>query len=112
MCLAAVPAGWTVAFTDGIDCPGCGKRLEVSAANRGVAIVVGLAAGLLAWRASYPSGNLLGWVLPIAYATLAFGVVAALVQMFIADLVVEEEEPEPAPAASPGHGGHGHGRHH
>jgi hypothetical protein len=103
-----VPPGWTVAFTDSLNCPSCGKRLEVSMANRAVAIVAGLGAGTLAWAYAYPSESLLGWVWPAACAVLSFGIVSSLAQMIIADLVVKEEEPEPAPAASPGHSGHGH----
>ena len=106
ICEAKVPAGWTVAFTDSVDCPSCGKRLEVSYGNRGVAVLAGLAAAMLAWRFSSPGQGMLSFVLPMVYSILAFGVVTPLAQMFIADLVVKEEEPEPAPVASHGGGHH------
>jgi hypothetical protein len=100
-----------VAYTDGFNCVKCGKRLHVSAGSRGLAVVAGLAAGLFVWRLSWPAGHLLGWVLPAVYSIFAFGVVTALMQMFVADLVVKEEEPEPAPVAAHSSAAHGGGHH-
>jgi hypothetical protein len=93
MCLKEVPAGFVVAYSDGMDCPGCGRRLEVSLGSRYLASLAGIAAGVLAWRASDPTQGMLGFVLAVLYAFLAYGVVSPLVLMLIADLRVKAEEP-------------------
>ncbi|MBI1738606.1 MAG: hypothetical protein HYR58_05095, partial [Acidobacteria bacterium] len=54
MCLKAVAAGHVAAYSDGMDCPGCGRRLEVSLGSRYLASLAGIAAGVLAWRQSDP----------------------------------------------------------
>lgn len=105
LCLTEVPAGLTVAFTDGFACPGCGKRLEVSFATRYLASLAGVAAAILAWRASFTGQGTLGWVLPVAYAVLSYGTISALAQMAIADLVVKEE---PAPEMATESAAHSH----
>lgn len=106
MCMAKVPAGHTVAYTDGMTCGGCGAKLEISMASRYLATLAGIAAALIAWRLSYPSAKMLGWVLPAVYAIVAYGVVSPIAQMLIADLVVKEEEPETEPAHAGRRGGH------
>jgi hypothetical protein len=96
-----------VAYTDGIECPGCNAQLEVSAGTRSLATAAGLIAATLVWRLTETSGGMLGWVLPVVYAVLAFSVVAALFIMATADLRSRPAEPgaEPVPALM----GHGHG---
>ena len=109
LCMSKVPAGRVVAYSDGMECPGCKSRLEVSAGSRMLATTLGLLAGTLVWRLTRTSAGMLGWVLPMVYAFLAFSVVAPLFLMTTADLRLRPAEPvtEPAPAA-PGHGGAHH----
>jgi hypothetical protein len=110
MCLKAVPAGFVVAYTNGMDCPGCGQRLEVSLGSRYLASLAGILAGALVWRRSDPSQGQLGFATAVLWAFLAYSVVAPLVLMLIADLRAKAAEPvaEPAPAAAHGHGGGHH----
>ena len=104
MCLKEVTAGHVVAYSDGMKCPGCGQSLEVSLGSRYLASLAGIAAGVLAWRQSDPTGGEMGFAMALLWAFLAYSAVAPLVLMMIADLRVKEEEPvvEAAPA------GHGH----
>jgi hypothetical protein len=113
-CLTRVSAGLAAAFTDGVECPGCQKKLEVSAGSRYLSVCVGLLAALGAWAASRPGGlsgvtlpgtrsGELAFVLPIVYTFLAFSVVASLVLMLIADLRLKPDAPEAEPLPAPGH---------
>lgn len=106
MCLKAVPAGYVVAYSDAMDCPGCGQRLEVSAGSRYLASLAGIAAALLVWRMSEASQGMMGFVTAVLYAFLGFSIVAPVVLMLIADLRVKSEESgvEAAPVAPHGHG--------
>jgi hypothetical protein len=108
MCLQAVAAGHVVAYSDGMDCPGCGRRLEVSLGSRYLASLAGIAAGVLAWRQSNPVQGEMGFAAAVLWAFLAYSAVAPLVLMVIADLRVKEEEPvaEPAQAPAAAHGHH------
>ena len=107
LCLARVSPGQVAAYSDGMECPGCQARLEVSTGSRLLASTLGLLAGALVWRLTRTAGGMLAWVLPMVYAFLAFSVVAPLFVMFTADLRLKPAEPasEPVPAAA----GHGHG---
>jgi hypothetical protein len=109
LCNAKVRAGAVAAFSGGVDCPGCHARLEVNPAARKLAAWAGLAAGWLAWRTTRGGPGILGSVLPLFYALLAFGVISALVVILAGDL-------RPAPELSPvesvpptGHRGAAHG---
>jgi endogenous inhibitor of DNA gyrase (YacG/DUF329 family) len=113
-CLTRVSAGLAAAFTDGVECPGCQKKLEVSAGSRYLSVCVGLLAALGAWAASRAGGlsgvtlpgtqgGELAFVLPIVYTFLAFSVVTPLVLMLIADLRLKPDEPEGEPLPAPGH---------
>jgi hypothetical protein len=109
--MAKVPAGGAVAFSNGMECPGCKAQLEVSAGSRMLATTVGLLAGALVWRMARTSGGMLDWVLPMVYAFLAFCGVAAAWLMATADLRVRPAEPAAEPATSAA--GHAHrGAHH
>jgi hypothetical protein len=106
-CLAVIPAAHVVAYTDGIDCPGCKTRLEVSAASRFLATAVGLLAAVVVWREVPQSGTgTYGWVLPVVYAIFAFSLVTPLMLMAFADL--RNKPPEPVQSADHGHGGGHH----
>jgi hypothetical protein len=108
MCLQAVAPGHVVAYSDGMECPGCGRRLEVSLGSRYLASLAGIAAGVLAWQRSDPARGEMGFAAAVLWAFLAYSVVAPLVLMVIADLRVKEEEPvaEPAQAPATAHGHH------
>jgi hypothetical protein len=108
MCLKAVTPGHVVAYSDGMECPGCGRRLEVSLGSRYLASLAGIVAGVLAWRQSNPAQGEMGFAAAVLWAFLAYSVVAPLVLMLIADLRVKEEEPvaEPAHGAAAAHGLH------
>jgi hypothetical protein len=112
-CSAQVAAGAVAAFSDGIECPGCHTRLEVSPPGRMIAAWAGVAAAYLAWRFTRGGVGPLGGSLPLLFSVLAFGAVSALVTMLAGDLRVAPELPpvEAAPASSHGHGhdAHGHG---
>lgn len=108
LCMAKVSAGEAVAYSDGMECPGCKTRLEVSAASRMLATTLGLLAAALVWRLTRSSAGVLGWVLPVVYSFLAFSVVAPLFLMATADLRVKTAEPPLEPvvehASAAGHG--------
>jgi len=108
LCLKAVTAGHVVAYSDGIDCPGCGRRLEVSLGSRYLASLAGIAAGVLAWRKSVPAQGEIGFAAAVLWAFLAYSAVAPLVLMIIADLRVKAEEPvaEPAQVSAAAHEHH------
>jgi hypothetical protein len=110
-----------VAFTDGIECAGCQKKLEVSAGSRYLSVCIGIGAALAAWAASRPGGlggitlagtqsGELAFVLPIVYTFLAFSIVTPVVLMLIADLRLKPEEPEAEPL--PAGDASGHAAHH
>jgi hypothetical protein len=108
-CLAVIPAPQVVAYTDGIDCPGCKARLEVAAASRFLATATGLLAAIVVWRLSPHAAGTYGWVLPMVYAIFAFSLVAPLMLMAFADLRNRPAEPGAEPvshAAASGPGGH------
>jgi hypothetical protein len=101
-CKAGITAADVVAYTNGVDCPKCGMRLEVASGSRTIATLCGLAAVAIAWRLASGSTDDLGGVLPTLYAFLAFGIVSPLVLMLTANL-------RNAPAPDPVHTGGGHG---
>ena len=111
-CLATIPAGEALAYSNSMECPGCKSRLEVAGASRHIATIAGLLAGLLTWRLTGGSSGTFGWFVHVALAILAFGIVAPLTLAFSADLRLKPEAPPEEPVvASPG-GAHGHGGHH
>ena len=108
-CKAEITAANVAAYSNGVDCPKCGMRLEVASGSRTIATLCGLAGAAIAWRLASGSTTDLGGVLPTLYAFLAFGAVSPLVLMFTANLRNAPALPvsEPAHAAS-GHGAAGH----
>jgi hypothetical protein len=117
-CKAEISAANVVAYTNGVDCPKCGMRLEVASGARTIATLCGLAVAAIAWRLASGSPGDLGGVLPTLYAFLAFGIVSPLVLMLTANLrnVPALPAPEPIHAGSgqgsSGHDAGGHGAHH
>ena len=111
-CKSELTAPIVVAFTNGVDCPNCGTRLEVASGSREISTFAGLVAAALAWRMASGSTTDLGGVLPTLYAFLAFGIVSALVLMFTSNLRNAPALPAPEPVhASGGHGGGHEGGH-
>jgi hypothetical protein len=117
-CKAELSAANVVAYTNGVDCPKCGMRLEVTSGSRTIATLCGLAAAAMAWRVSSGSPGDLGAVLPTLYAFLAFGMVSPLVLIATANLRNAPAFPVPEPVyaasshGSSGHDGADHGPHH
>jgi DNA-directed RNA polymerase subunit RPC12/RpoP len=118
-CKAEISVANVVAFTNGMDCPKCGMRLEVASGARTIATLSGLAAGAVAWRLASGTPGDLGAVLPTLYAFLAFGIVSPLVLMGAANLRNAPALPVPEPAHAGGahgaageHDGGDHGPHH
>src|SRR5258708_3761104 len=66
-CKAEITAANVVAYSNGVDCPKCGTRLEVASGARTISTLCGLAAGVIVWRLATGSGGDLGAVLPILY---------------------------------------------
>jgi hypothetical protein len=108
-CKTEITAANVAAYTNGVDCPKCGARLEAAGGSRSIATLCGLAAAAIAWHLSSGSTTDLGGVLPTLYAFLAFGIVSPLVLMFTANLQNAPALPAPEPAhADAGHGTGGH----
>ena len=108
-CKTEIPAPEAAALSNGIECPKCGKRLEITPATRTISSVCGLVAAAIAWHLAGGLGGDLGGVLPMVYAFLAFGLVSALIVMLAGNLQNAPAAPAPAPAHAPSSGGHGSG---
>jgi hypothetical protein len=98
-CLAMIPGGKIVAYSNDLVCPGCQKRLEISDFSRNLAAFAALAAAALVWWPA--SANLsnstsaLGWVLPIVYSYFAFSIVAPIALILLADLRLKSADVTP-----------------
>ncbi len=114
--LTKIPAVTVVTRSYDLVCPSCGKPLEISRISRNIAAIFGLIAGAAAWywsTGASQSHHALGWVFPILYAILAWGIVTPLVLMLTADLSLKSE-PRPVEIhahAEPAAGGHSSGHH-
>jgi hypothetical protein len=107
-----VPAGEVLALSDGMVCPNCHTRIEVTSDGRMPAVWVGLAAGWLVYWLTRNSGGPLGAVLPELYAVLAFGIVSPIILAFSAPLELAPEAPAADAAGASSHGAsHGSGHH-
>lgn len=89
--MAKNPAGTVAAYSDSFTCIRCGKPLEVARPSRIISTTAGLLAGLVVYRLTRNSDNLLSWALPMVYAILSWGFVSALTLMLTADLRVGAE---------------------
>jgi hypothetical protein len=109
--LTKIPAVTVVTRSYDLVCPSCGKPLEISRISRNIAAIFGLIAGAVAWylaTGESQSHQALGWVFPVVYAILAYGIVAPLALMLTADLSLKSE-PHAAEIhthAEPASGGH------
>jgi DNA-directed RNA polymerase subunit RPC12/RpoP len=117
-CKAEITAADVAAYTNGVDCPKCGMRLEVASGSRTISSLSGLAAAAIVWRLASGSPTDLGGVLPTLYAFLAFGIVSPLALMLTANMRNAPALPAPEPVhaasghAATGHDGGDHGPHH
>jgi hypothetical protein len=109
-CGKEVPAPMTVALSNGLECPHCHTRLEVSTGSRMLPTWIGLAAAWLVWHLTSNAGGPVGFALPELYAILTFGVVTPLVLTFTAKLDLAPTPPATAEANAhvhpPAHGHH------
>jgi len=108
-CGNTVPATLVMAFSDGLECPHCETRLQVSSGSRMVASAAGLVAAWLVWRITRGSTNILGFALPVLFAILAFGIASPLVLAFTAGLRIAPPPQVFEPVAA--HGAHGPSAH-
>jgi len=115
-CLTKIPATTIIAHSYDLVCPGCQRPLEISRISRNLAAFAGLVAGTGMAYAAFlesPHHQALGWVLPLIYAIVFYGVTAAIVLLLWADLSLKAEPHEaqshPPSAGSPG--GHAAGHH-
>ncbi len=108
-CLTVVSPGFSVAFSDSLECTGCHAPLTVSEGSRRLAVIGGLAAATLTWRlTATPGEGTIAWALAVLYPFLSFSFVTPLLLMTFADLRNREPEiafDESAHAAD-SHGGH------
>lgn len=107
LCMGKVPAGDAAAYSNTIACPNCRKPLEVSRPSRLITTFIGLLAAFIVYRFTRGQEGMLGWVLPLVYAVLAWGIVSALLLMLTADLRIRAEPPYAEVVSAPGAGGHG-----
>jgi hypothetical protein len=105
-CSANISAGIVAAYSDGIECPNCHTRLEVSAPGRTLDAWAGMAAAWIAWRFTRGGPGILGAVEPLLFAVLAFGAVSALVVIFTGDLCPAPELSTVEAVSATGHGHH------
>jgi hypothetical protein len=96
LCFARVPRTLVLTQGDDLTCPSCRAPLELSRSSRVLSALVGLLAGFAAVQFVLRLGTAGRWVLPMAGAVLAYGLISALVLFFVSDLVVQ-------PKTSPGH---------
>ena len=101
-CGNRISAGQVVAYSDNIECPRCGATLRVGDASRIIGAFLGLAIGLLVWRATQGSGGIVSWLMPEVYAILAFSFSYTFYLMFAANVIARP--PEPLSAAPEVHG--------
>jgi hypothetical protein len=109
ICFGKVPRSRIVAHSDAVDCPHCGRALELSRPSRLLSSFIGLAAAWLVFywisRATAAAQDLREWFLPAVAAIITFGVISPLFLLLNSDLVVKPDAPaEPAPALAHSHG--------
>ena len=108
-CGNGISAGQVVAYSDNIECPRCGATLRVTDASRIIGAFLGLAIGLLVWRAAQGSGGNVSWLMPEVCAILVFSFSYTLYLMFAANVVARPPE---LVAPAPDVHGHAPAAHH
>lgn len=102
-CRNRLTAGQIVAYSDSLECPHCGATLRVSDGSRIIGAFLGLAVGLLVWRATQGSGGFMSWLLPEVYSILAFSFSYTFYLMFAANVVARQPDLI-APVTADAHG--------
>lgn len=106
LCMGKNSAGAVVAYSDTLSCSRCEAPLEVARPSQLITTTVGLLAAFLMYRLTRNSQGPLGWVLPMVYAILTWGIVTPLVLMLTADLRVRAAEPYTETRLPPASGAH------
>lgn len=110
-CFTKIPRTTIVAHSYDLVCPGCGRPLEISRISRNLAVFVALViATAMAYVAALraPHHHVLGWLSPFLHAIVFYGVTAALVLIYAADLSLKAEpDVQHHARADEQHGGHG-----
>jgi hypothetical protein len=106
VCGKEIPATSTVVLTNGLECPHCHSRDEVSEGSRMLPVWIGLLAAYVVAHFTQDAGGPVGFVLPELYAILTFGVVTPLVLMGTAKFIPAPTPPTTAEAHPPAHGHH------
>jgi hypothetical protein len=112
-CQTAIPAGVILAHSYDLTCAGCGKPLEISRISRNLSVLLALVSAYFAWRAGTyvaPDHGAIGWLLPVLYSILVYGIVAPIVLVFAGDLSLRTGDHVPQThAVEPSHGAPGGG---
>ncbi len=93
LCFTKLPRILVLTRGDELTCPSCATPLELSRASRVLGAAAGLTAAFVAAHAVWDLSVKGRWALPVVAATLAYGIAAALVVYFLADLVVQPKPP-------------------
>jgi hypothetical protein len=116
-CLTKMPRITIITRSYDLVCAGCGRPVEISRVSRDLAAFIGLIAGAagayLGYEGAITHHHSIGFVLPMTHAIVFYGVVAAVVLFFTADLSLKSE-PHAAPTHEPSDphaGGHGASHH-
>lgn len=88
LCFAKVRRTTVMAAPQELECAACHARLELSRASRVFGAAAGLAGSAIGFHVLASARPDFGWVLGVTGAVLGFGVGAALLLFWIADLVV------------------------
>ena len=100
-CFADVPAPKLLAYSNDIECPSCGRPLEISGWSRNISALAGLIAAGVVWRLVsahfFGRPGLLGWALPVLFSYLAYSLVAPLVLVLFGDFHLKSETPLASP---------------
>lgn len=100
-CFADVPAPKLLAYSNDIECPSCGRPLEISGWSRNISALAGLIVAGIVWRIVsahfFGQPGLLGWALPVLFSYLAYSLVASLVLASFGDFRLKPD----ASVASP-----------
>jgi len=102
-CFADVLASKLLASND-LECPSCGRPVEISGWSRNISVLAGLIVAGIVWRVVsvhfFAQPGLLGWALPVLFSYLAYSLAAPLVLVLTGDLHLT---PETIDTSQPSH---------
>jgi hypothetical protein len=93
LCFTKVSRSLVLTRGEGVVCPSCGTPLEVSRASRVLAALCGLIGGYVGAKVVASVSVRGAWALELLGAVLGYGIAAAVVLYFLADLVVQPKTP-------------------